>query len=136
MVKSIKKLKFQDLMQYRVHEILLVASPYDAFILEQDGRLSEQILTEFKGMNLSYAPRIWRAHTAKKALEMINQRPFDLIIVMLRISDMSPISFAQQIKEKYPRKPMILLAFNESEVKSFKTRIDSVFDNVFIWTGN
>ena len=55
MPKSINKLKFQDLMQYRVHEILLVASPYDAFILEQDGRLSEQILTEFKGMNLSYA---------------------------------------------------------------------------------
>ena len=136
MVKSIEKLKFQDLMQYRVHEILLVASPYDAFILEQDGRLSEQILTEFKGMNLSYAPRIWSAHTAKKALEMMNQRPFDLIIVMLRISDMSPISFAQQIKEKYPRKPMILLAFDESEVKSFKAKIDSVFDNVFIWTGN
>ena len=46
MAKSIDKLKFQDLMQYRVHEILLVASPYDAFILEQDGRLSEQILSK------------------------------------------------------------------------------------------
>ena len=92
---------FQDLMLHRVHDILLVASPYDAFILEQDGRLSEQILTEFKGMNLSYAPRIWSAHTAKKALEMIKKRSYDLIIVMLRISDMSPISFAQKIKEKY-----------------------------------
>lgn len=136
MVKSIEKLKFQDLMQYRVHEILLVASPYDAFILEQDGRLSEQILTEFKGMNLSYAPRIWSAHTAKKALDMIKERPYDLIIVMLRISDMGPISFAQKIKNKYPRKPMILLAFDESEVKALKNRIESVFDNVFIWTGN
>ena len=79
MAKSIDKLKFQDLMQFRVHEILLVASPYDAFILEQDGRLSEQILTEFKGMNLSYAPRIWNAHTAKEALQMIEKS--DLMIL-------------------------------------------------------
>ena len=99
MAKSIDKLKFQDLMQYRVHEILLVASPYDAFILEQDGRLSEQILTEFKGMNLSYAPRIWNAHTAQEALNMIQERPYDLVIVMLRISDMNPLSFAKKIKK-------------------------------------
>ena len=135
MPKSINKLKFQDLMQYRVHEILLVASPYDAFILEQDGRLSEQILTEFKGMNLSYAPRIWNAHTAQDALGMIKERSYDLVIVMLRISDMNPLSFAEKIKEKYPRKPMILLAFDESEVKALGN-IKNKFDNVFIWTGN
>ena len=135
MPKSINKLKFQDLMQYRVHEILLVASPYDAFILEQDGRLSEQILTEFKGMNLSYAPRIWNAHTAQDALNMIKERSYDLVIVMLRISDMNPLSFAEKIKEKYPRKPMILLAFDESEVKALGN-IKNKFDNVFIWTGN
>ena len=136
MAKSIDKLKFQDLMQFRVHEILLVASPYDAFILEQDGRLSEQILTEFKGMNLSYAPRIWNAHTAKKALQMIEARPYDLVIVMLRISDMNPLSFAKKIKNIYPRKPMVLLAFDESEVKALGNNIKSTFDNVFIWTGN
>ena len=136
MAKSIDKLKFQDLMQYRVHEILLVASPYDAFILEQDGRLSEQILTEFKGMNLSYAPRIWNAHTAKEALEMIEKRPYDLVIVMLRISDMNPLSFAEKIKYIYPRKPMVLLAFDESEVKALGDNLQNIFDNVFIWTGN
>ena len=135
MPKRIDSLKFQDLMQYRVHEILLVASPYDAFILEQDGRLSEQILTEFKGMNLSYAPRIWNADTAQNALRMIKERPYDLVIVMLRISDMNPLSFAEKIKEKYPRKPMILLAFDESEVKALGN-IKNRFDNVFIWTGS
>ena len=49
---------FQDLMLYRVHEILLIASPYDAYILEQDGKLTEQILSEYIGMNLNYAPRV------------------------------------------------------------------------------
>ena len=135
MTKSIEKLKFQDLMQYRVHEILLVASPYDAFILEQDGRLSEQILTEFKGLNLSYAPRIWNAHTAEGALTMIKERPYDLVIIMLRISDMNPIVFAKKIKEQYPRKPIILLAFDESEIKALQG-MNKEFDNIFIWTGD
>ena len=74
------KIDFQDLMLYRIHEILLVASPYDAFILEEDGKLTEQILTEYLGLNLSYAPRVWNAPTAKKADEMLEKRFFDIII--------------------------------------------------------
>ena len=65
---------FQDLMQYRIHKILLVASPYDAFILEEDGKLTEQILTEYIGMNLSYAPRVWNATSAKSAMDMLEKR--------------------------------------------------------------
>ena len=61
-------INFQDLMLHRIHEILLVASPYDAFILEEDGRLTEQILYEYLGMNLSYAPRVWLAKNAKTGL--------------------------------------------------------------------
>ena len=69
-LKQINRLDFQDLMLYRVHEILLVASPYDAFILEKDGRLTEQILHEYIGMNFNYAPRLWQANSEKTALEM------------------------------------------------------------------
>ena len=102
MYKNSKKINFQwgyqDLMQYRIHEILLVSSPYDSFILEEDGNLSEQILHEFQGMNLSYAPRIWSADTAKNALELLNSRNFDLVIVMLRIADTDPVSFSKKIK--------------------------------------
>ena len=60
-----ESINFQDLMLHRIHEILLVASPYDAFILEEDGRLTQQILYEYLGMNLSYAPRVWHAKNAK-----------------------------------------------------------------------
>ena len=127
---------FQDLMLYRVHEILLVASPYDAFILEEDGRLTEQILHEYLGMNLSYAPRVWRANTAARAMEMLSKRSFDLVIVMLRISDMDPITFGTKVKELYRNKPVILLAFDESEIKQLPENIDDVIDNVFVWTGN
>ena len=89
---------FQDLMLHRVHEILLVASPYDAYTLEEDGRLTEQILHEYLGMNLSYAPRVWQANTAFYAMDLLSRRPIDLIIVMLRISDMDPITFGTKVK--------------------------------------
>ncbi len=62
---------FQDLMLHRIHEILLVASPYDAYTLEEDGRLTEQILHEYLGMNLSYAPRVWQANTASYAMDLL-----------------------------------------------------------------
>ena len=79
------ELKYHDLMLHRIHEILLVSSPYDSFILEEDGNLSEQILHEFQGMNLSYAPRVWNASSAKKANQMLKNRFFDLIIVKKQI---------------------------------------------------
>ena len=123
-------------MQYRIHEILLVASPYDAFILEEDGKLTEQILTEYIGMNLSYAPRVWNASSAKKANEMINNRFFDLIIVMIRISDIDPFKFSKRLKAKYPKKPIVLLAFDQSEIKHISNKDKKIFDEIFIWSGN
>ncbi len=127
---------FQDLMLHRVHEILLVASPYDAYTLEEDGRLTEQILHEYLGMNLSYAPRVWQANTAFYAMDLLSRRPIDLIIVMLRISDMDPITFGTKVNELYSNKPIILLAFDESEIKQLPDNIDDVIDHVFVWTGD
>ena len=127
---------FQDLMLHRVHEILLVASPYDAYTLDEDGRLTEQILHEYLGMNLSYAPRVWQANTAFYAMDLLSRRPIDLIIVMLRISDMDPITFGAKVKELYSNKPIILLAFDESEIKQLPDNIDDVIDHVFVWTGD
>ncbi len=127
---------FQDLMLHRIHEILLVASPYDAYTLEEDGKLTEQILHEYLGMNLSYAPRVWQANTASYAMDLLSRRPIDLIIVMLRISDMDPLTFGAKVKELYSNKPIILLAFDESEIKQLPDNIDDVIDHVFIWTGD
>ena len=111
-------LNYQDFMLYRVHEILLIASEYDSYILEEDGRLTEQILNEYIGMNLSYAPRLWNASTAGDAISMLDKRSFDLIIIMLRISDMNPIELSKKIKQSYPSKPIILLSFDESELSA------------------
>ena len=111
-VKSNVNIDFQDLMPHRIHEILLVASPYDAFILEEDGHLTEQILTEYIGMNFTYAPRVNRVSTGQEALKLMREKKFDLVIVMLRIEDQDPISLGKTIKANYPKKPVVLLAFD------------------------
>ena len=131
------KLTLQDLIFHRIHEILLVASPYDSFVLEEDGRLTEQILHEYMGMNFSNAPRVWQSSTAADALTMLSRQDFDLIVVMMRIADMDPILFCSKIKELYPQKPVVLLAFDESEIKQLPEKFEkSSIDNIFIWSGN
>ena len=127
---------FQDLMLYRVHEILLISSPYDAYILEQDGKLTEQILSEYIGMNLSYAPRVWNVSTGKAAIDILSKRNFDLVIIMMRIADISSIDLGSKIRKRYPQKPIILLAFDESEIKRISFKQKSIFDQIFIWFGD
>ena len=124
-------------MVHRVHEILLVASPYDAFILEEDGGLTEQIMTEYIGMNFNYAPRVTRSSTAASAMNDLSKNNFDLVIVMLRIEDTDPVSLGKSIKKKYPNMPVILLAFDETEIKQFTPRISpSSINRIFIWSGD
>ena len=131
------KIDFQDLMGHRIHEILLVASPYDAFILEEDGHLTEQILTEYIGMNFNYAPRVTRVSTGYQAMRVIKEKKFDLIILMLRIEDQDPISLGKRIKESFPKKPVILLAFDETELKQLPNSISpKSINRVFIWSGD
>ena len=128
---------FNNLMSNRVHEILLVASPYDAFILEEDGGLTEQIMTEYIGMNFNYAPRVTRASTAANSMSYLAKDKFDLVIVMLRIEDTDPISLGKSIKKTYPHMPVILLAFDETEIKQLSQKLSpSAIDRVFIWSGD
>ncbi|MEE8341628.1 MAG: PEP/pyruvate-binding domain-containing protein [Candidatus Neomarinimicrobiota bacterium] len=131
-----KHLELQDLMLYRVHEILLVASPYDAFILEEDGRLTEQILNEYIAMNFYQSPRLWRVHTGRSALDQLTKRYFDVIIVMLRLADMDSFQLCSKIKELYPDKHIILLIFDAYEIEEipFDTLYKNI-DKVFVWTG-
>lgn len=136
-LRNKNKFDFQDLMPNRVHEILLVASPYDAFILEEDGHLTEQILSEYIGMNLNYAPRVTLVSNGQDALEIMRKKKFDLIIVMLRIEDQDPITLGAAIKELYPKKPVILLVFDESELKQLPNLISpKSIDRIFIWSGD
>lgn len=133
------RLDFQDLMLFRIYEILLVASPYDAFVLEEGGRLTEQILQEYHGMNFNYPPRVWQAQSGQQALDLLSKRKIDLVLIMTRISDINPLKLAGKIKARYKKKPVILLAFDQSEVNDLlDVQLLSTLpiDNIFLWNGH
>ena len=85
---------FGHLMPFRVQEILLVASMYDAFTLEEGGRLTELLLSEYRELNLSFAPRITKASSGREAIELLEARRFDLVITMSRLGDLQAAELA------------------------------------------
>ena len=92
---------FHELMAKKVGEILLVSSPYDAFIMEEEGRLAERIIHEYRGLNLSRPPCLTWASTAQQALNTLSNKKFDLVITVPRLDDMDALDFGKQIKEKF-----------------------------------
>jgi Pyruvate phosphate dikinase, AMP/ATP-binding domain len=128
---------FHDLMPYRVREILLVSSPYDAFTLEEDGRLTERLSAEYSDLALTSAPRITHAPTGARALELLKERHFDLVLTMPRLEDADVPAFGRRVKELYSHLPVVLLSFSEADLRRFPALVDrSVLDGVFVWTGD
>jgi pyruvate phosphate dikinase-like enzyme len=127
---------FETLIKYRVRNILLVASLYDAFTLEEGGRLTELILSEYREMNLSSAPHITRATSAEEALELIGKHEFDLVITLTRIGDMAADVLAEKIKAVNGLLPVIVLGYNTRELDMIDDGPGSAVDRVFIWSGD
>ncbi len=124
-------------MPYRIREVLLVSSPYDAFTLEQDGHLTETLFARYSELNLSSAPRITHASSGSKALELIEQRRFDLVITMVRLADMDVSGFGKRVKTMNPAMPLVLLAFTEAELVRFPSDTEpDIVDHIFLWTGD
>jgi CheY-like chemotaxis protein len=129
---------FQKLMRIKVRDILLVASLYDQYLFEEDGRLYELIRQEFQVLNLSHPPEIVHVTSGEEAIELLTSgEKFDLVITTLHIEDMQVIRFAQKVRQTGIDIPMILLAYDNREKKEIIMNYDtSVFDRIFIWTGD
>ena len=124
-------------MPHRIREVLLVSSPYDAFTLEQDGRLTERLFARYSELNLSSAPRITHASSGSKAMEIMTRRRFDLVITMVRLEDMDVYAFGREVKKQFPNMPVVLLAFTEAELVGVSEPSDTnPLDRVFLWTGD
>ncbi len=128
---------YRYLMSNRINEILLVSSTYDSFIIEEDARLSDQIFEEFHNLNLRTLPHIFRATSVSTALELLQNRKFDLVITMRRLGEINPLLFADQVKE-IQNIPVILLLNNSSELQYLppKALESSNIDHTFVWNGN
>src|SRR5829696_8855765 len=112
-------LEFHDLMPFRVREILLVSSAYDAFILEEDGRLDERLFSAYTELSMSAAPRIVHARTAAEGMRVLGERRVDLVITFVRLEDTDATALARRVKEQHPHVPVLLMAIDEADLERF-----------------
>ncbi len=136
-MRTLRDTAFSDLMQRRIYNVLLIASPYDAFIMEEDGRVEEQLYLEYVSLNLSSPPRVTRVTDTAEALEVIKEKHFDLIIAMPGPDLTDMFSGTRRIKELCPLTPIVVLTPFSKEVSRRLAREDlSAVDYVFSWLGN
>lgn len=128
---------FAELMNKRVYNVLLIATKYDAFMLEDDGRIDEQIFNEYTALSLRYPPRFTQVTTKEEALSMLNERSFQLIIVMPNMDNRDIFADAKEIKQIYASIPIVVLTPFSREVSKRVQKEDlSGIDYVFSWLGN
>jgi CheY-like chemotaxis protein len=129
---------FQDLMPYRVQDILLVSSLYDSFTLQEDGRLNELILGEFLELSLHHTPGLTHVSSGAEALERVQEeRRFNLIITTINLGDMDASQLAREVKQRGLDAPVMVLAYDNNERKDFIARRDtSDIERIFMWQGN
>lgn len=133
----LKDTAFGQLMQRRIINVLLVASRYDAFIMEEDGRVDEQLYMEYVSLNLSSPPRVTRASTRAQALELMSHNHFDLVIVMPANDISETIEGCRIIKSAHPDIPLVMLTpFSKEVSRRMKGEDLSQIDYVFSWLGN
>lgn len=133
----LKDTEFQRLMQRRIFNVLLIASPYDAFMMEDDGRVEEQLYFEYVALNLSSPPRVTLVSHISEALEAMAQKHYDLVIAMPGVDISETFTGARLIKEKYPDIPFVVLTPFSKEVSRRLAHEDFTgIDYVFSWLGN
>ena len=141
-IPNLKDLVFRDtpfanLMNKRIYNVLLIATKYDAFMLEDDGRVDEQIFNEYTSLSLRYPPRFTQVTTEEEALNELKNRNFELIICMPNMDNRDIDAAATEIKVHYPNIPIVVLTPFSKEVSKRMANEDlSAIDYVFSWLGN
>ena len=129
---------YHDLMPFKVREILLISSLYDAYAIEREGRFSEHMLGQYGQLNLTSIPRITGTSSVEQAFDILKRRHFDQIIYMVGVDKKTPITASRRIKEKYPYIPIFLLLNNNNDAEYFRSEQMKLrfIDHVFSWNGD
>lgn len=126
----------EELMPRRVREILLVSTLYDSFILEEEGRFSDKLFSEYLELNLSSPPRLTRMSTGEEALSALRKTKFDLVMIVTRVADMPLEDFARRAKIVRPGLPVVMLAYDTASISNAATSPGwHYIDGAFIWKG-
>ncbi|MDR0830124.1 MAG: phosphoenolpyruvate synthase [Prevotellaceae bacterium] len=124
-------------MQRRIFDVLLIASNYDNFMLEEDGRIEEQIFNEYMSLNLRYPPRITRVKSCSEALEMLHSRAFQLVIMMPNADSSDIFENSREVKKFFPEIKIVVLAmFSREFAEKIKCEDMSAIDYIFNWLGD
>ena len=132
-----KDTSFAHLMTKRIFNVLLIANPYDAFMLEDDGRIDEKVFNECMDLSLRYPPRFTQAFSKEEAWAKLEENTFDLVIVMPGSDHNDIFDVARSIKERYTRIPLVMLTpFSHGITARMEHEDLSIFEYVFCWLGN
>lgn len=128
---------FHELMTRKVKDVLLVCSPYDAYIMEEEGRLPQRIIHEYRGLNLSRPPCLTYVSSAREAIDTLSERRFDFVITTPRLDDMPAHLLGREIKARFDDLPVFLLTHNP-DLHGLDPRCADrkVIDRIFVWGGN
>ena len=133
----LKDVTFVNLMMRRIYNVLIVANPYDAFMLEDDGRVEEKIYNEYMELGLRYPPTFTQVSTTEEARQVLKTMHIDLVICMPGNADNDAFSVAHDIKAEFPHMHCIVLTpFSHGITKRMENEDLSIFDYVFCWLGN
>ncbi|MBR1504127.1 MAG: phosphoenolpyruvate synthase [Prevotella sp.] len=133
----LKDVSFVNLMTRRIFNVLIVANPYDAFMLEDDGRIDEKIFDEYMELGMRYPPTFTQVSTTEEANEVLRTTDIDLVICMPGNADNDAFTVAREVKAAHPNIPCVVLTpFSHGITKRIENEDMSVFDYVFCWLGN
>ena len=133
----VKDTSFVNLMARRVFNVLLVANPYDAFMLEDDGRIDEKIFEEYTRLGLRYPPRFTQVSTEEEATEVLAKMRFELVICMPSTDNSDAFDIGRSIKGRFPDTPLVVLTpFSHGITRYMEHQDLSLFEYVFCWLGN
>ncbi|MCJ7447527.1 MAG: phosphoenolpyruvate synthase [Bacteroidales bacterium] len=128
---------FNLLMQKRIHRVLMICSNYDNYMLEEDGRIDEQIFNEYVSLNLRYPPTFVQTDNAEDAFNILKEGNVDLVISMLSLKGTDVFALAKKIKSQYENIPIVVLTYFSREVSLRLEGEDlSAIDYVFCWLGD
>ena len=133
----LKDVSFVNLMTRRIFNVLIVANPYDAFMLEDDGRIDEKIFDEYMELGMRYPPSFTQVSTTEEANAVLKTTDIDLVICMPGTADNDAFAVAREVKAAHPDIPCVVLTpFSHGITKRIENEDMTVFDYVFCWLGN
>ena len=133
----LKDVSFKNLMTHRIFNVLIIANPYDAFMLEDDGRVDEKIFNEYTELGLRYPPTFTQVSTMVEASEVLSTTSIDLVICMPGNADNDAFTVARAVKREFPDIPCVVLTpFSHGITQRIMNEDLSIFEYVFCWLGN